>query len=121
MSLQSDVVPRPQLYDIASSVFAQKLSQVQGVGQVQVGGSSLPAVRVEVNPQPVSSYNVGLDQIGSFLAERQRQQAQRRACQRRDRRCRSTPAISCSRRRTTRIWSSCTATARRSGCRIWAA
>jgi len=67
MTLESDVVPRPQLYDIASSVFAQKLAQVQGVGQVQVGGSSLPAVRVEVNPQPLSRYNVGLDQIGSFL------------------------------------------------------
>jgi len=67
MTLESDVVPRPQLYDIASSVFAQKLAQVQGVGQVQVGGSSLPAVRVEVNPQPLSRYNVGLDQIGTFL------------------------------------------------------
>ena len=67
MTLESDVVPRPQLYDIASSVFAQKLSQVSGVGQVQVGGSSLPAVRVEVNPQPLSRYNVGLDQIGTFL------------------------------------------------------
>ncbi|MGA2146507.1 MAG: efflux RND transporter permease subunit [Bryobacteraceae bacterium] len=67
MTLESDVVPRPQLYDIASSVFAQKLAQVQGVGQVSVGGSSLPAVRVEVNPQPLSKYNVGLDQVGSFL------------------------------------------------------
>jgi len=67
MTLESDVVPRPQLYDIASSVFAQKLSQVPGVGQVGVGGSSLPAVRVEVNPQPLSKYNVGLDQVGSFL------------------------------------------------------
>src|SRR5579864_2999519 len=67
MTLESDVVPRPQLYDIASSVFAQKLSQVKGVGQVNVGGSSLPAVRVEVNPQPLSVYNVGLDQIGTFL------------------------------------------------------
>jgi multidrug efflux pump len=67
MTLESDVVPRPQLYDIASSVFAQKLAQVKGVGQVRVGGSSLPAVRVEVNPQPLSDYNVGLDQIGSFL------------------------------------------------------
>jgi multidrug efflux pump len=67
MTLESDVVPRPQLYDIASSVFAQKLAQVLGVGQVQVGGSSLPAVRVEVNPQPLSDYNVGLDQVGTFL------------------------------------------------------
>jgi multidrug efflux pump len=69
MSLESDVVPRPQLYDIASSVFAQKLAQVNGVGQVTVGGSSLPAVRVEVNPQPLSKYNVGLDQIGTFLQQ----------------------------------------------------
>src|SRR6201987_5696276 len=69
MTLYSDVVPRPQLYDIASSVFAQKLAQVKGVGQVQVGGSSLPAVRVEVNPQPLSTYNVGLDQVGTFLQQ----------------------------------------------------
>jgi multidrug efflux pump len=68
MSLRSDVVPRPQLYDIASSIFAQKLAQVNGVGQVFVGGSSLPAVRVEINPQPLSDYNVGLDQVGKFLA-----------------------------------------------------
>jgi len=67
LALTSDIVPRPQLYDVASSVFAQKLAQIEGVGQVQVSGSSLPAVRVEVNPQPVSKYNVGLDQIGTFL------------------------------------------------------
>jgi multidrug efflux pump len=69
MSMTSEVVPRPQLYDMASSIFAQKLAQVQGVGQVNVGGSSLPAVRVEVNPQPLSKYNVGLDQIGTFLQQ----------------------------------------------------
>jgi multidrug efflux pump len=69
MAVSSDVVPKPQLYDIASSIFAQKLAQVPGVGQVNVGGSSLPAVRVEVNPQPVSKYNVGLDQIGMFLQQ----------------------------------------------------
>src|SRR5271167_2847687 len=67
LGLTSEVVPRANLYDVASSVFAQKLAQIQGVGQVQVSGSSLPAVRVEVNPQPVSRYNVGLDQIGTFL------------------------------------------------------
>ncbi len=67
LAMTSNVVPRSQFYDIASSVFAQKLAQIEGVGQVQVSGSSLPAVRVEVNPQPVSRYNVGLDQIGTFL------------------------------------------------------
>src|ERR1039457_2687342 len=48
LALTSNVVPRSQLYDVASSIFAQKLAQIQGVGQVQVSGSSLPAVRVEV-------------------------------------------------------------------------
>ena len=68
ISMQSDVVPTPQMYDMASSVFAQRLSQVDGVGQVQVSGGSLPAVRVELNPQPVSKYSVGLDQTAQFLA-----------------------------------------------------
>src|SRR5579863_3373726 len=67
MSLESDVVPTPVLYDMASSILAQKLAQVRGVGQVNVNGSSLPAVRVELNPQPVSRYNFGMDQIASFL------------------------------------------------------
>src|SRR6202142_2986049 len=67
MTLESDVVPRPELYDIASSVFAQKLAQVNGVGQVQVGGSSLPAVRVEVNPQPLADLHLGPGQDGKFL------------------------------------------------------
>ena len=121
MTLESDVVPRPQLYDIASSVFAQKLSQVKGVGQVQVGGSSLPAVRVEVNPQPLSDYNVGLDQIGTFLQQRQCQPAERLARERRRSRFRSMRATSFSWRKTTRIswWS--IGTARRSACRISAA
>jgi multidrug efflux pump len=67
LALTSNVVPKAQLYDVASSVFAQKLAQIEGVGQVQVSGSALPAVRVEVNPQPLSRYNVGLDLIGTFL------------------------------------------------------
>jgi multidrug efflux pump len=69
LSMTSDTVPRPELYDMASSIFAQKLSQVKGVGQVNVGGSSLPAVRIELNPQPVSDYNVGLDQISRVLQQ----------------------------------------------------
>ncbi len=121
MTLESDVVPRPQLYDIASSVFAQKLSQVEGVGQVQVGGSSLPAVRVEVNPQPLSNYNVGLDQIGTFLQRANANRPKGVARERRRPDFRSIPATSCSRRRTTRIWSSSTGTARPSACRISAA
>jgi multidrug efflux pump len=67
LALTSDIVPKAQLYDIASSIFAQKLAQIEGVGQVQVSGSALPAVRVELNPQPLARYNVGLDLIGTFL------------------------------------------------------
>ncbi len=69
MAISSDVVPKPELYDIESLIFGQKLAQVPGVGQVSVGGRSLPAVRVEVDPQPLSKYNVGLDQFGMFLQQ----------------------------------------------------
>jgi hydrophobe/amphiphile efflux-1 (HAE1) family protein len=68
MSLTSDVNTKAQMYDVASSIFAQKLSQIPGVGQVFVGGSSLPAVRVELNPQPVNNYGLSLDTIASFLS-----------------------------------------------------
>jgi multidrug efflux pump len=50
VALTSDTMTRGQIYDAASTVLAQKLSQIEGVGQVNVGGSSLPAVRVELNP-----------------------------------------------------------------------
>jgi multidrug efflux pump len=68
LSLRSDILLRAQMYDMASSIFAQKLAQVPGVGNVFVGGSSLPAVRIELNPQPISRYNIGIDQIANFLA-----------------------------------------------------
>ena len=67
LSLTSDTVPISEVYDQASSVLQQKLSQVEGVGQVSVGGSSLPAVRVELNPATVSKYGLGFDQIQSVL------------------------------------------------------
>src|SRR5471032_26455 len=50
ISLTSNTMNRGQMYDAASTILAQKLSQIQGIGQVSVGGSSLPAVRVELNP-----------------------------------------------------------------------
>src|SRR3954469_1748731 len=56
------------MYDVASSIFAQKLSQVEGVGQVTVGGSSLPAVRVELNPSSANKYGIGLEQIRTVLS-----------------------------------------------------
>jgi multidrug efflux pump len=68
LSLQSDNLTLPQMYDTANSVLAQKLAQVEGVGQVFVGGSSSPAVRVQVNPQQLNSYGISLDTVRTVLS-----------------------------------------------------
>ncbi len=68
MTLTSDVVPKPQIYDMADSILAQKMSQIQGVGQVFVGGSSSPAVRVELNPLLLANTGVGLEAVRTALA-----------------------------------------------------
>ena len=56
------------MYDVASTILQQKLAQVDGVGQVIVGGSSLPAVRVELNPTALAKYGIGLEDVRSALA-----------------------------------------------------
>ena len=56
------------MYDFASTILAQKLSQVEGVGQVFVGGSSLPAVRVELNPTALNKYGIGLETVREALS-----------------------------------------------------
>ncbi len=63
LGLTSDTMTRSQLYDAASTILAQKLSQVKGVGQVNVGGSSLPAVRVELNPAQLNRYGVSSETV----------------------------------------------------------
>jgi multidrug efflux pump len=68
LSLTSKLSTKGMMYDVASSILAQKLAQVQGVGQVFVGGSSLPAVRVEVNPTMLNSFNLNLEDVHSALA-----------------------------------------------------
>lgn len=68
LALQSDVMGVPQLYDAASTILAQKLSQVKGVGQVFIGGGSLPAVRVEMNPEALNKYAVSLEDVRGVLA-----------------------------------------------------
>ncbi|HUH88519.1 MAG TPA: efflux RND transporter permease subunit [Pusillimonas sp.] len=68
LALTSDVATQGQLYDLASTVIAQKLSQVSGVGEVTVGGSSLPAVRVNLNPQALVSAGVSLDEVRAALS-----------------------------------------------------
>ncbi len=68
LALTSDSVDTAQLYDLASTILQQKLAQVEGVGQVFVGGSSLPAVRVAVNPTALNKYGVSLEQVRGVLA-----------------------------------------------------
>jgi len=68
LSLTSDVVPKPEIYDMADSILAQKISQIQGVGQVFVGGSAQPAVRVELNPMQLGNNGIGLEAVRTALA-----------------------------------------------------
>jgi len=67
LTLTSDVVTKPQIYDLADSILAQKLSQIQGVGQVFVGGSAQPAVRAELNPMLLGNNGVGLEAVRTAL------------------------------------------------------
>ncbi|MCP4559193.1 MAG: nodulation protein [Bosea sp.] len=67
LSLTSDTLTRGQLYDTASTVLAQKISQIDGIGDVNVGGGSLPAVRVELDPNALSKYGIGLEDIRAAL------------------------------------------------------
>jgi len=67
LSLTSDLVDRARMYDIASSVLQQKLSQVKGVGQVLIGGGALPAVRVDVNPTALNHYGLDLEDLRAVL------------------------------------------------------
>src|SRR5258708_6107114 len=67
LSLVSDTIPIPQIYDAANSVVAQKLSQVDGVGEVFGGGSWGPGVRVQGNPEQLNSYGISLEQVRKAL------------------------------------------------------
>jgi multidrug efflux pump len=68
LTLTSDVMTKPEIYDLANSILAQKISQIQGVGQTFVGGSSSPAVRVELNPMQLGANGVGLEAVRTALA-----------------------------------------------------
>ena len=69
LGLTSDKYDKPTLYDEASSVIAQKLSQIQGVGQVSVGGGAGPSVRVEVNPTLLNSHGLTIQNVQSMLSQ----------------------------------------------------
>src|SRR5262249_18603424 len=68
IALTSDTIGQGRLYDAASNVLQQRLSQINGVGQVVLGGSSLPAVRIEINPTVLSKYQIGLESVRAALA-----------------------------------------------------
>ena len=68
LALTSDTMTQGQMYDAGSTIIAQKLSQLSGVGDVQVGGSSLPAVRVELDPPKLNKYGIGFEDVRTVLA-----------------------------------------------------
>ena len=68
LALTSKTLTQGQIYDAASNVLAQRLSQLSGIGQVIIGGSALPAVRVDLNPQALFKYGIGLEDVRAALA-----------------------------------------------------
>ena len=68
LALTSKTLTRGQMYDAASTVMQQRLSQLDGIGQVIIGGSALPAVRVELNPGALFKYGIGLEDVRAALA-----------------------------------------------------
>lgn len=68
IAMTSEVLSKGQLYDLASTIVAQKLMQVTGVGDVEIGGSSLPAVRVELEPRLLEQYGIALDDVRQSIS-----------------------------------------------------
>ena len=75
LSLTSDTIPIGQIYDASDTILAQKIAQVEGVGQVFTWGSSSPAVRVQVNPQQLNSYGISLETVRKALQSANANQA----------------------------------------------
>ena len=82
MAVTSDTASTAQLYDVAESILAQKLSQIPGMGQVNITGSSRPGVRAELNPFKLSKLGISLDQVRAALAAGQCRRSQRCSCRR---------------------------------------
>ena len=68
LALTSKTQTQGQLFDAASTILQQRLSQLEGVGEAIVGGSALPGVRVEINPEALSKYGIGLEDVRAALA-----------------------------------------------------
>jgi multidrug efflux pump len=69
IAMTSDVLTQGQIYDAADAVISQRLSQIKGVGTINVGGSALPAVRVELNPLSLAKYGIGLQDINAAISK----------------------------------------------------
>jgi multidrug efflux pump len=67
LAVFSDTIPRSRLYDLCDSIIGQKLSQVDGVGQVGISGGAKPAVRVDLNPNALAHYGIGLEEVRAAL------------------------------------------------------
>jgi len=67
LALTSDIEERSKIYDVADSILNQKIAQIPGVGQVQIQGSSRPAVRIQINPTALTKYDIGWEQIQATL------------------------------------------------------
>ena len=67
LDVSSDTIPRGRLYDLCDSFLAQKISQVAGVGQVRISGGAKPAVRVDLNPNALAHYGIGLEEVRAAL------------------------------------------------------
>ncbi len=75
LGMTSEIYDRPHMYDIADSILAQKIAQIEGVGQVHVWGSSRPAVRVQLNPTLMNNMNVSLNDVATTLQNANAHQA----------------------------------------------
>jgi hydrophobe/amphiphile efflux-1 (HAE1) family protein len=67
LAVRSNVLPQSELYDVSDSIIGQKLSQISGVGQVQIGGSARPAVRIELNPSVLARYGIALEDVRTAM------------------------------------------------------
>ena len=79
IALTSDIYNRGQIYDAASTIIQQRLLQIEGVGQVNIGGGALPAVRVDVNPTQLNSFGLSLEDVRTMLSQQNANLAKRPA------------------------------------------
>ena len=119
LAMTSDSMPLPKVEDLADTTFAQKISQLPGVGLVTISGGQKPAVRIQANPTALASYGISLEQLRTVDWRRSTSTRPRDNCRTIARPTPSARTISCSSPRTTPTPSSPTRTATRCACRTW--